>query len=361
MNARKGSMTSASVWGEAYRNLIAGVGGSRVLLIVVIVLTACGVLAPQLALLQADSRAVAYQRSGAATLIVKAEGRIDGVRCEAFGQLENVTAAGAVREREGLTLALLASTTVRNFESTPQFAGVLGARGAGAGLFLSDEVADAVGWRDGEALSLAERGPVPVAGRFAYPDDGRVAGLGYAILGDAPASSGLFDECWVTVWPQTPIVESLSGLVVVSGGAGAAAAPTLVQANATLGARFSADAERVIWSGAGLAAALLIGVAVAFHVRGRRLELASARHVGVRPADQYAITVIEVAVIAGIALILVLPFAAYAIFSEPSIAVPLLWHAVQSAILALAGAICGVMVGLAGVRERHLFRYFRER
>ncbi|KZE90581.1 hypothetical protein AVP41_00100 [Microbacterium sp. TNHR37B] len=354
-------MALASVWGEAYRNLIAGVGGSRVLLIVVIVLTACGVLVPQLALLRADARAVAYQRSGAATLIVTAEGRIDGLRCEAFQQLENVTAAGALREREGLTLALLPSTTVRYFESTPQFAGVLGASGTGAGLLLSDEVADAVGWRDGETLSLAERGRVPVAGRFAYPDDGRVAGLGYAIVGDAPASSGLFDECWVTVWPQTPIVESLAGLVVVPGGAGAAAGPTLLQANATLGARFSADTERVIWSGAGIAAALLIAAAVAFHVRGRRLELASARHVGVRPADQYAITVIEVTVLAGIAMVIVLPVAVSLIVSAPSIAVPLMWHAVQSAVLALAGAIGGAWVGLAGLRERHLFRYFRER
>ena len=354
-------MSLASIAGEAVRNVRAGVGGSGLLLIVVIVLTACGVLVPQCALIHADGRAVSYRESGAATLIIRAEGRVDGIRCEAFNGVDNVVAAGAVRERSSIALTLLPSTAVRYFEGTPQFAGVLGARVSGAGVLLSDEVAEAIGWREGDPVSIRERNRVPVGGRFAYPDDGRVTGFGFSIVGETPARGGLFDECWVTVWPQTGVIEALSGIVVTSAGAGSGAGPTLMQANPTLGARFSASTERTLWSFAGLASAVLIGGVVALHVRGRRLELASARHVGLRASDQYGVVLIEVGIVASVAVIVALPVAVYLVVTAPSIAVPLAWHGLRGAALSFAGAICGAAIGLAGLRERHLFRYFRER
>lgn len=356
-------MRLTDVLGEARRNLQSGVGRSSILVVLLVGLAVVTVLVPQLALTHANARAMAFQDSGAATLIVQAEGSVDGAQCETFGALPNVTAAGAVREqREGARLSLLPSTTVRYFEASPQFAAVLNATQTGAGVLLSDEVADATGWNPGDALLIDGHGRTPAAGTFSYPDDGRVAGFAFSLIGEVPATLDLFDECWITIWPQNQEIESLASIVVDSDDAATSTTgPTLIQANSSLGARFTAENEEMIWNYAGVAGAFLAAATMIFHIRGRRLELASAQHVGVRRADQFAIMISETILISLAALIVISPAAVYLSSVIPSIADSLGWHAVRGASMFLAGTTAGTVIGLLGIRERHLFRYFRER
>lgn len=366
MPGRKASMSPADILGEARRNLQVGVGGGPWRVFVITVLAAAAMLLPQLALLDANARATAFQQSGAATLIVQAQGRIDGRRCESFLDLPNVTAAGAVREqKEGVRLTLLPSTTVRYFESTPQFAAVLNASEAGTGLLLSQAVVDAVGWTAGDSLRIAGQGRVPTAGSFPYPDDGRVAGLGFSLISEVPAWQKSFDECWITVWPQSSEIESLASIVVApdsASGDGSAAGPTLLHANSSLGTRFSVGIADMVWAYAPVAAMVFTAIATFFFTRARRLEVASARHVGVRASDQLAILVSEMLVCTLMAVVIVAPVALYLVVTAtPDLAGSLGWHSLRGASAIFAGAIAGTVAGFLGIRERQLFRYFRER
>lgn len=363
MSTRGEGMRAAEVGREAVRNLRAGVGGSPWLAVVLVLAASVAVIAPQWALLDGDARAREYRDAGAATLIVQDSGRIDGARCESYLSLPNVMAAGAIREViDGVRLDLLPSTSVRYFETTPQFAGVLGAEPEGAGVMLSADVADAVGASSGGSMLLGDS-HVPVASVFDYPNDGRVTGLGFAITGDVPAGSGLFDECWITVWPQTTDIEGLASYLTVPGGsADSQSELRLQQANSSLGVQFTIGPSRQVWEYAapvGMAAAAL---AALVFVRVRRLELASARHVGVRVADQAAVLVTEAISVSVVAVAVVAPVVAYlTVAVQPEAAASLGWYALRGAVAVLVGALLGALIGLAGVRERHLFRYFRER
>ncbi|MFF3027201.1 hypothetical protein [Microbacterium sp. NPDC057944] len=348
---------------EAARNLRAGVGASAWIAVILIALLAGAVILPQLALRDADARANAYQAAGAATLVVQAEGRIDGEQCDAFAALPNVVAAGAVRERaSGTKLTLLPRTSARYFEATPGLADVLDADRNGGGLLLSSEVSDALGWSPGQSL-LLDGTQAPVAGTFRYPDDGRLPAFSFAVIAET-MSQGRFDECWITVWPQTDAVESLASLAVVegSGGDGAGSGLKLVSANSSLGARFDVGPLAAVWTYAAAVCGVLAAVVALLFVRARRLELASARHVGVRRSDQLATLLLEVAVLLGLALLIVSPVALYlSLTAGASTTSSLHWYALRGVCAVLGGVVLGTVLGWASVRESHLFRYFKER
>lgn len=349
---------------EALRNLRAGVGGSPWLAAVLVVILAAAVILPQLALLDADRRARDFRESGAATLVIQAPGRIDGAQCDSFGNLPNVVAAGAVRElSDGVRLTLLPSTSARFYESTPGFAGVLGADVTGTGVLLSTEVVDALGWRSGQAALIAG-GRVPVAGSFSYPDDGRRPGFGFSVVAETLADQGPFDECWVTVWPQTSDVESLTGLVVMAapGSDDADSGPKLLRVNTSFGTTFDTGPVAYVWEYAAVAGLVLGAIAAVTFVRGRRLELASARHVGVQRADQLAMLLSEMIIVTLIAALVVAPFAVHlAVMAEPTATESLALYALRGLCATLAGVVAGTILAWSGIRERHLFRYFRER
>ncbi len=357
-------MRSREIVREAARNVVAGVGGGPWLTLALVVVTALSAVVPQLALLDAHERALSFRDSGAATLIVHSPGQIDGRQCEAFLSIPNVVAAGAVSEEaEGITLSVLPRTTVRYFVGSPQFADDLGADRDGSGVLLAADVADALGSRAGRSV-LIDGEQAAVAGTYRYPDDGRRAGLGFAVVGERPAGVSLFDECWLTIWPQTPDVQTLAQLAVVqlANGSAAGLSPGLSQLNSAFGATFSVGMHREVWVFSSVGGMVLAALVTFVFVRGRRLEFASARHVGVRAGDQAAIVVTEIVALSILAMTIVLPAAAYLIVTADREAMAsVTWWALRGALAVGSGAILGAVLGVLTVRERSLFRYFRER
>lgn len=177
-------MKAAALWREAWRNITSGT--TRVVLFATIAAVAGSLLvaAEVLTVRSILDDAKEYRDSGAATLILTAGGRVNGQACTALTQIDGVTAAGAIRESpQKLVLAALPGAPISAFEVTPGFAALLSpARLDGPGIAVSEQVASERGVSGGETLSFHDGGYAKVAGAFAYPSDGRRAGLGWAAL-----------------------------------------------------------------------------------------------------------------------------------------------------------------------------------
>jgi hypothetical protein len=205
-------------------------------------------------------------------------------------------------------------------------------------------------------------GPVPVGGTYDYPDDGRRAGLRYALLLPVPAS-GAFDECWADIWPADSRLTQLLFTTVLPS-AHPSAQAELSQLNATMAASLdAADAlsQRATrlsaLTGAGLGT--VIGFWGAF---GRRLELASALHAGVSRRALMAGMLIETGcwlALAGILSLAVGVVAARHLGED--LRATLALASLQTAAAAVLGGLAGTCAAFAAIRENQLFRYFKTR
>ncbi len=305
-----------------------------------------------------------FQRSGASIITLTAVGGIDGVTCEAMGHLPGVSAAGAIRATEtGVVASALPSSTIPLMETSPGFAQVLRAeRGPVPGLILSDQVSEALDLGIGDSLTTPT-GRVPVGGTFDYPDDGRRAGYGYAVLAPVHANQGAFDECWVDAWPISGQIPALLRMTLIPTGDGAQP-PVLSQLNTSRGIGFDGPARFVGRSTRNApVAALVLGIGLGFAaVRTRRIQFAAALHAGASRRDLAAILGLEVAS-------WTLPTAMFTIAIATFIAAraPNLGHGIalilgsRVSVLAVVGGFLGALAALLQVREHHLFRYFKER
>lgn len=257
----------------------------------------------------------------------------------------------------------LPSSKIPLMETSPQFGDVLRAeRGPEPGLILSAQVSEALDLGIGDSLTTPT-GRVPVGGKYDYPDDGRRAGYGYAVLAPVQSNLGAFDECWVDAWPISERVPALLRMTLIPTGDDAQP-PVLSQLNTSRGigfdgpARYAGRITRHV-----PIAALVVGIGLGYAaVRSRRIQFAAALHAGLRRRALAAILGLEVTswtlpaamfTIAVAALV-----AARAPNLSPGIALILgsrVW------VLAVAGGFLGALVALLQVRERHLFRYFKER
>lgn len=352
---------------EAWRDVVSGAAHAGTCALVLAVLLTAVVGMRVVAVVDDVRAAAAWVASGAATTVEQADGRIDGRACAALADVDGVLGAGALRRLEdGTTVSALPGSPIPTYEATPSIAGVLGIDGrAGvAGIWISQEVAAELGVTVGGTITTTDGG-VPVAGVFAWPDDGRDPDLAYALVAPVPVGTGTepFDQCQVTVWPQDPSVAALlRATVLPSAGEQDEARPTSGQLNPRFGVAFepagTTDAA-FLAAGAAGASGLVVGAAA---VLRRRLSIASDRHVGVPVAHQVVGTVIGhgvwgvVAAAATVAVATVLTRGLEAGDAHPVV--------VESALLAclgVVGAVFGAAVGVLSVRERALHRYFRTR
>ncbi|HEY0218026.1 MAG TPA: hypothetical protein VGC57_16670, partial [Cellulomonas sp.] len=194
----------ASVLSEAWRDVVTGT--SRVLAVTAIlaVIALTCVCADLFVVARLLAGAQAYQDAGAATSVLTAPGRVAADACDALGGVDGVTDAGGLRRSaSGVTPVRMPATTLPVYEGTPGLlAATVPAAPAGAGVLLSERVAEVLGVEAGDRV-LTVSGELTVRSVYSYPDDGRRAGLGYAVLAPVPAV-GLVDECRITVWPQSP-------------------------------------------------------------------------------------------------------------------------------------------------------------
>jgi hypothetical protein len=307
-----------------------------------------------------------YRSAGAATLVVEQPGGIDGHRCESLRALPGVRDAGAFRQADAPVSPLRTpGVDLPTFDVTPGAVALLldGEPDATTdGVLVSAEVAEALSLRAGETLHTAA-GELAISGMFAYPDDGRKAGLGYAAVQTVPAT-GTFDECRVAIWPESEQVRAIVSVSVLSDAAPADASPVIGQLNPTLGAGFDGAARFRTRPTALLPLVALVGTAALgfIAVRLRRLELASARGVGVGLRAQVMQVTIETLVWLGSAAVgaFLVGVAVGAMLTPGAVATTAEYAAIVLPGGTLAG-LAGALVAVASTSPSRLHAYFRDR
>ena len=232
------------------------------------------------------------------------------------------------------------------------------------GAFISREVADEFGIHEGKVRPETidtDQGQAEVAGIYDYPADGRRPGLGYALL--LPDSTeAAFDECWVASWPQTAEIRTLIRSASDTNGTGSTTEqPIVAQLNTRNGTFFDGPEqfnERITRLAGPVA---LFGGAVLGYlfVRLRRLELAAARHSGVRPVDQAAQLGIEATLATAAVWILSIPAIAYATRGSADYALIII--GLKPLLIAGITFITSASLSSFGTKEMHLYKYFKSR
>lgn len=350
---------------EAWRDVASGAGRAGTCALVLAVLLVAVVSTRAVAVVDDVRAAATWVASGAATTVEQADGRINGRACSALGEVDGVLGAGALRRlEEGTAVRALPGTAIPTYEASPSIAGVLAIEGAAGapGVWVSAEVAEELGVAAGSTLATSD-GAVPVAGVYAWPDDGRDPDLAYAVVAPVPGDDEPFDQCQVTVWPQDPSVAALlRGTVLPSSGEADESRPTSGQLNPRLGETFAADAGAdavLLAAGAAGVSGLVVGAAAVFR---RRLSIASDRHVGVPMAHQVLGAVVQHAIWGAVAATVAVAVTSVLCRGLPTEdAGPVVTEAVLLAGLGVVGAVLGAAAGVASVRERALHRYFRTR
>jgi len=316
------------------------------------------------------SRKVAdFVAAGASTYTLTSERNIDGATCEGLADTGYVDVAGALRETDSVRFEVIRSTPVAMYEVTPRLVDLLipnRLTSSKVGVYLSPALAEVVAPGLGSSTGDGNSGsrslhPVDAIGVYKWPDDGRPTSLQYAIVGETPPV-GVFDQCWIRASDPTSDPSFLLRSVLRRG-AGTGVEAELAQLNPTLGTTLSAKTDfasrptRYAWL-AGLFLGSLLGAASLWL---RRLEVASARDLGLAPGAQQMQTALEAMTWAFAGLVLTAPALAFRVSQELTDPADLI---LVAAPILLAGWV-GVLAGTAGVaawiRRKPTSDYLRTR
>lgn len=355
-------MKLSSIVGEAWRNLSSGT--TRALLLALLFSGSIGALAASdvSAILSIHARATQFRDSGAATRIIAAEDAvIDPKSCDDLAKYDAVEASGGLTEATPVSLTALPGSKLTAYRVTPGFASVLNVNHtASTGVWVSDQLASNLKVAVGDTLETST-GPMQIAGTFSWASDGRDLRIGSALL-IPDKSSAAVTECWATTWPiSASSDDSLFAAAKVT--AGVSKSPILTQANRSFGLMIDPNAEfhhRLTRIAPGIAG--LLGLIIGYSaIAARRLQFAGAMHAGATRPDVVATGLIETAIwsLAG-GLLAVAAVVGYVVASSAELA-PLLVTSLKVVLAGVGSAIMGATISLLLIRERHLFRYFKDR
>lgn len=305
-----------------------------------------------------------FAASGATITTINLSGKIDGSACESLATAPNIRAAGALASTPDTTFSALPSTPVPTKLASPGFVNLLPHRAntTRSGLYLSRDLASALGASAGDTVNTS-RGDSYVEGVYDYPDDGRLPGLGYAVISPvAPEPSVKFDSCWIDSPHPADDTSSLLWTTITQSGPDAN--PTMGQLNTTRGLTFDAkqrfqDRPSALFATVAAPLGVIIGYT---SKRLRRLEIASALHCRVPRLALLLQALVEEVVWLVPALGLVLTGCVYLAGAElPQDTAAVTAAGARIAVVAALGILVGAATAVLTTRERHLFRYFKER
>ncbi|WP_448060971.1 hypothetical protein [Cellulomonas hominis] len=318
-----------------------------------------------------------FRAAAAAVQVLDAAEHVDGQRCDSLGRVPAITAAGAVRAGEPLTSLNLPSMELAVYEVTPGLLQLLAAAptaagnanattvGTGmptaAGVWLSADLAQALGAQPGDRIETSA-GTATIGGVYDYPDDGRSRTLAFALLSPV-AATGSFDQCWAEVWPTQ---NGISGLLrtALDGDHDAAATAQQAQLNASRGTGYDAPA---MLSGRSTRQVPLVagglGLALGFvAVRIRRLELAAALHARIPgPLLAWQVLAETAAWVAAAAVVSTAAIGWAAAYGSPDPGLETWAVGLRTVGVGSSAVALGSLVAVSATRERHLFRYFKNR
>lgn len=165
-------------------------------------------------------------------------------------------------------------------------------------------------------------------------------------------------------WPHAPIVSTLLRTALSTNGTASRTSPEAGQLNSRFGANFDGTEKDLTrpTAAAPFAALVLAFICALMITRIRRLELASDRHSGVTCSEQIAIALIEAAawmvpvwICAAGCILFTSPQAMSADLSVIALAATRIPAAI------CLGGVLGAVIGVALIRERDLFHYFKAR
>ena len=364
---------------EAWRNTDRGVTRPLLAALLFMVMIGGFSIAQILGIVQIGKDAQEWRTVGASTQIVNYPQGIDGARCDALLSVTGVVAAGAVRKGENVTLAALPSNTFQTFEATPGFASLLGSISVSGtifsdevpGVWLSDDLADALGVAPGHPRPLpiissdgTASADLTVSAVYPYPGDGRLPILVHNMILPVPAV-GVFDACWVEIWPESATLDGLLTTATIITGQNAGGDPPRVeQLNTSFGAVFDAPGrlERLpgwMFNGAALLTGMVIGWVL---VWSRRLELASTLHAGVNKTSLILQLLIETVLWVAPSTALITAGGYYvATLDNPEPPWPALAPGLIVCSLGLvATLISTIIIGLS-LNENRFFKFFKGR
>ncbi|WP_157000424.1 hypothetical protein [Leucobacter komagatae] len=368
MSARRptrGKMRPGSVLSEALRNTITGTSKALTLVI------AAGAIVSALLWMELNTitritdAAQKYQDSGAAVQVLYAPGGVNPQACEALNKVSGINAAGAIRDTDTqIRPAAAPQSVIPAKDATPGIMRILEIKGTSSreGILASRQVAEAFSVSAGGTL-VTTAGSEAIQGIYDYPDDGRMPGYGYAALN--PVSlEGRFDACWAEVWPENPETAALLWTALDSQANTKDTPPTIGQLNTTLGDSFAGEVEfserntqyNALVSACGL---FVLGYMA---TRVRRLELSSALHTGVNKTGQIYGVLIETSVWVLVAASISIAVALVSIQAglpqdQPALAAT----AARFIAVSISAAPVGAALAAVLTKEKHLFRYFKER
>ncbi len=358
-------MSMRSIVSEALRNVSSGTSHAVLLTLIWSVVLAGAVLTDFVGLSSILDSASRFQAAGSNVAVMISGGRIDGDICAQMAKFPNVQAAGAIRAAAtDLVPDKAPGAAIPTREVTSGVLQILTGKSnvtPSAGVFLSSDVATALGTTNGQTMLIGGR-EATVGGVFPYPADGRTSGLGFSIL-EPVTQSGRFDECWVQIWPQSDEVLSLmSGTVTDS--SDTSKPPVLTQLNTTLGTTF--PSQKLFEGRPSRYLPILVAIVGACLGFGslwsRRLEFASARHLGVTPRNQATQVIIESASWNLTGGILAFAVALVAGSQLPSgDAASLVLSTSLGVGTGLIAVVVGSMLVIGAINERNFLRYFRDR
>ncbi|WP_129583325.1 hypothetical protein [Actinomyces mediterranea] len=361
----RAAMTVSALARETWRDMMTGTAWTGIWVIVTVLLIGGSVCLDLAVISRALDSASAYQESASNIRVIQTNRAIDGASCHALSRLPGVRGAAAVRSTTSrVRVNVLPSTSLDVYETTPGIRDVIPGRAgdSASGIVVSQGLAESVGAADAAEV-LIDDDEVPFAHVYSWDEnDGRRSGFAYTILAPVPPS-GVFDECWVRMWPMNADIDAYMRLAVIPDGNGQQRVD-MSSLNSTLGTTFSGAAlyrdrltAPIVWILAALGA--LIGIGAVWR---RRLEIASDLHAGVWRVDLAAKVAIQAASVAGIALVLSAPVVAAIIVRAPGPDHVSLWR--LAAIELGVGLGCLITASLATaliVREEKLFDYFKSR
>lgn len=354
-------MRVVSILSEVGRNILSGTARAGLFAILLGVLAGVLAAADAITITSIQNAAQRYVESGAAIRTLTTSSEVDGLTCDRLTETDGIQRAGALREADSTGLPALPRSPVATFEASAAFADILDIDPRASGIWVSQVLADSLGVTTGDRIETV-RGSTLIAATFDYPSDGRDARLNLAIV-IPTLSTGTFDECWAVVWPENP---DLDGIIrsATTPGAGQAEPVTMAQLNKTQGARFDGRAsfdDRITrWAPL---AVLALGVGLGWlSVARRRLEHASSLHAGQTRGALLVAVLTETAVWAFAAAVMGVEIVAVTLTTG---AMGLNGSLFGDLVPTVLGGSAAAVIGAAGasvfVREKHLFRLFKER
>lgn len=359
-------MRFKSIVSEAWRNVMTGTAHTVALVLILGALSTAIVAADSYTVQNLEAQALTYRTSGGSTQIMEAPGAIDPALCENLSTSPDGLRAGGIRAAPAnIVTPTLPGSSLPTFEVSLGYSElILDSRKPllRGGVLVSEELAQALGLKETDSLKTT-MGDTQVAGIFRYPDDGRRQGLGYAVL--VPViSDEPFDQCWAEVWPPSGQVINLLRSTLIPSAQTRTEQPKIGQLNSSLGREFDGTQlfnERITkYLPLGLLAVSFFVVFVS--LRARRLELASARHSGVGPYEQWVLTMMESLgwVVCVWAFTLAVACVA-AIRAAEGDTLTFLLIGLPAPALTCIGGLLGASAAVLMSHERHLFHHFKNR